>query len=113
GRVAGSLLRAAGVPELVTTTRQEYEALALKLARDPCELADFRQRVERARAGTPLFDTGRFTKNLEIAYRAMRDNYRVAREPRAFSVTSGDDRPRWINPSTGQTSSPEQVTFAQ
>lgn len=71
GRVAGSLLHAAGLPELVTQSLIDYEALALQLARDPRRLAELRQRLAVARGTAPLFDTDRFRRHLEAAYREM------------------------------------------
>jgi len=74
-RVAGSLVRASGVPELVTSSAEEYEALALKLASKPKQLAALRRRLERGRPSVPLFDIARFTKNLEAAYSRMWKQY--------------------------------------
>ena len=54
-RVAGSVLRAIGLPELITTSLADYEALALKLARDPAALSDLRRRLAANRATAPLF----------------------------------------------------------
>lgn len=71
GRVAASLLRAAGLPELVTDSRQDYQRLALQFARDPARLAFLRERLQRQRAGCALFDTGRYCRHLEQAYRQM------------------------------------------
>jgi len=76
-RVAGSLLRAVGLPELVTTSLAEYEALALSLARDPDRLRRLRAKLHTNRLSFPLFDSRRFARNLEQAYLAMwvlRDN---------------------------------------
>ena len=53
GRVAASLLRAVGLPELVTTSLDEYEALALRLAQDPAQLRAIRQRLEANRLTHP------------------------------------------------------------
>lgn len=64
-RVAASVLHAADLPELVTTTREEYAALALALASDPARLAALKARVAAARHGSALFDTRRYTRNLE------------------------------------------------
>ncbi len=69
GRVAASMLTAMGVPELVTETMQDYEAMALTLARDPARLAALRARLDPAAA--PLFDTQHFARDLEAAYRGM------------------------------------------
>ncbi len=64
-RVSGSHLRAIGVPELVTHSLAEYEALALRLARDPARLAEFRTRLAVNRGTHPLFDTSGYTRALE------------------------------------------------
>jgi protein O-GlcNAc transferase len=71
GRVAASLLTAAGLPELVTETVQDYEALALALARDPARLTALRDKLALNRATAPLFDTPRLARDLESAYREM------------------------------------------
>ena len=70
-RVAASLLKSANMPELIAADLAEYEALALKLARDPALLAQIRQKLVSGRDGVALFDTLRFTRNLETAYIAM------------------------------------------
>ena len=73
GRVAASLCRAAGVPELVTESLEEYERLALALAADPGKRLALRQRLVEARANQPYFDTAGFTAYLEDLYRRMWD----------------------------------------
>jgi len=69
GRVAASLLKAAGLDELVTENLADYEARALELAQDPVQLQALKDRLAGATA--PLFDTARFTRNLETAYDKM------------------------------------------
>ena len=71
GRVTGSLLRAAGLPELVTHSLEEYQAMALRLAQQPEELATLRQRLRAARQTQPYFDMPRFTRDLENLYQRM------------------------------------------
>lgn len=71
GRVAASLLHAVGLPELVTHSLEEYAALALRLARQPEELKRLSRQLEMARETAPLFDTVRFTKDLEALYEQM------------------------------------------
>ena len=68
GRVAASLLHAVGMPELVTNSLDEYEALALALARDPGRRATLRHRLEQGRTTAPLFDSRRFTAAIEAAF---------------------------------------------
>jgi predicted O-linked N-acetylglucosamine transferase (SPINDLY family) len=89
-RMAGSLITAAGLPELVTYSLAEYEALAVRLATEPGLLSDVQHRLIRGRAMAPLFDMGRFTANLERAYRAIQD-IRLAGEPPRFIAVEPDD----------------------
>lgn len=70
-RVAGSLLQAAGLPELVTHTVADYEQLALALARDPARLAALKARLLERQRDSALFDVDAFTRHLETAYIAM------------------------------------------
>jgi predicted O-linked N-acetylglucosamine transferase (SPINDLY family) len=70
-RMAASLLHAIGLPELVTSTQQEYEDLAVALARDPSRYAELRHRLQRNLQTTPLFNTQKFTRQLESAYSAI------------------------------------------
>jgi predicted O-linked N-acetylglucosamine transferase (SPINDLY family) len=71
GRVAASMLTAAGLPELITETAEEYEQLALALARDPARLTALRDRLTANRHIAPLFDTVRLARELEAAYQKM------------------------------------------
>nr|HPR44293.1 hypothetical protein [Ottowia sp.] len=68
GRMAASLLDAVGLPELITRDAAAYEQMALKLATTPELLRELRERLERHRATSPLFNTARFTRHLERAY---------------------------------------------
>ena len=70
-RVSASLLEAVELPELVTDDLEAYEALALRLAQHPDELAALREKLTANRRTTPLFDTPRFVRDLERAYEAM------------------------------------------
>jgi predicted O-linked N-acetylglucosamine transferase (SPINDLY family) len=70
-RVAASVLKAADLEELIARDLKDYEALALRLARDPDALAAIRSKLAASRDSVPLFDTARFTRNLEAAYAAM------------------------------------------
>jgi protein O-GlcNAc transferase len=71
GRVAAGLLYAAGLPELVTASLVEYQELALALAGAPERLAAIKEKLKRNRDSHPLFDTMRFTRDLEHAYTIM------------------------------------------
>jgi predicted O-linked N-acetylglucosamine transferase (SPINDLY family) len=80
-RVGASLLSAVGLPELITTTEAQYEALAIELARDPARLAVLRARLAGNRLSAPLFDTPRFTRHLESAYLQMHQRSRQLLQP--------------------------------
>ncbi len=81
GRVAASLLNAIGLPELVTSTMQAYKELAISLAANPAQLALIKRKLVDNRLTTPLFDTKRYTRNIEAAYTAMYERYRAGLSP--------------------------------
>lgn len=85
-RVAAALLSAVGLPELITDTLQDYEALALRLARDADLLGSLRAKLARNLATTPLYDTARYCRHLEAAYATMRQRSRNGQAPVDFAV---------------------------
>ena len=86
GRVAASLLLAAGLPELVTQSAEDYENMALKLSHSPDLLKSLRDRLTANRATAPLFDTARTTQHMEAAYRQMLENWERGNPARSFAV---------------------------
>lgn len=87
-RVAASLLQAAGLAELITESRDDYAALALALARDPVRLGKLRARLEQNRRTCPLFDTARYTRDLESAFSAAIDREAAGLAPQDISVAA-------------------------
>ena len=87
-RVGASLLQSVGLSDLIARTPEEYEAIALRLAGDPAALAGVRDRLAKANAASPLFDTARFVRHLEAAYRTMWESYVAGRPPQPFSVSA-------------------------
>ncbi|HLY16362.1 MAG TPA: tetratricopeptide repeat protein [Bryobacteraceae bacterium] len=78
-RVAGSLLHAVGLPELVTHSLSDYATLAAQLAHEPARLAAIRERLQTNRLSAPLFDCRRCTRHLEAAFAQMwRDKFKTA-----------------------------------
>ena len=77
-RVAGSLLHAAGVPELVTQSFSEMERFAIDLASTPAKLTEIRSRLAANRDSCALFDSPRFVRGLEAAYDSLWSNLIVA-----------------------------------
>jgi len=90
GRVAASLLRAVGLPELITDSLQDYESLALTLARDRALLQSYRDRLIREPARLPLFDTVRTTRQIEVAYEEMVSRWTKDAVPASFAVLDTD-----------------------
>src|SRR4029078_3984257 len=86
GRLAASLLHAIGLPEMVTHSLGDYEALALRLARDPLALPAIRAKLARNRNTCPLFDTARFTLHLDTAFRTMVTRRERRDMPASFAV---------------------------
>jgi predicted O-linked N-acetylglucosamine transferase (SPINDLY family) len=80
-RVAASLLNAIHLPELIAHTLEDYERLAIELARNPGKLAEIKRKLEANRPTTPLFDTGLFTKHLEAAYTRIHERYHANLSP--------------------------------
>jgi protein O-GlcNAc transferase len=86
GRVAGSLLHAVGLPELVTASLDDYEALAHDLATNRARLAEFRDRLVAKRDRCTLFDAERFRRHIEAAYETMWQRFARGHSPVAFDV---------------------------
>jgi protein O-GlcNAc transferase len=86
GRVAASLNRAIGLSELIVPSLEEYENLALTLAKDPARISALKATLAGNRGTHPLFDTRRFARNIEAAYRLMWERYRRGEPPACFAV---------------------------
>jgi predicted O-linked N-acetylglucosamine transferase (SPINDLY family) len=86
GRVAASLLTAAGLPELITRSAAEYEAMAQNFAAAPALLLKIREALTRNRESCALFDTVRMTRNLEAAYVKMCECHQRGETPASFGL---------------------------
>jgi predicted O-linked N-acetylglucosamine transferase (SPINDLY family) len=86
GRVAASLLTTLGLPELVTNSRQDYEALALEFARNPKALAEVRTKLASNLRTHALFNSSHACRNIETAYRTMWERHLRGDPPIPFSV---------------------------
>ena len=85
-RMAGSLLKAIGLPELITDGLDAYEQRALELATNERMMAEIRAKLASNRATHPLFDTDRFTRHIEAAYVTMWERYQRGEPPASFAV---------------------------
>jgi predicted O-linked N-acetylglucosamine transferase (SPINDLY family) len=90
-RYAASLLFAIDLPELVTKTQVDFEARAIELATNPVKLKQIKDKLERNRLATPLFDTPRFSKIMEAAYIKMYERYVADVPPDHIYITDFND----------------------
>jgi protein O-GlcNAc transferase len=88
GRVAASLLNAVELPELVATTIEQYEEIAVQLAENPELLRTIKRKLDTNRLKTTLFDTRAFTKHLEVAYTTVLERHRAGLATQTIYVTS-------------------------
>src|SRR5262249_13997811 len=86
GRAAAGVLSAIGLPELVVDSAEAYEAMALKLAREPQTLAALRAKLAAHRESAPLFDGARFARHVDAAFVAMHERAQRREAPAHFDV---------------------------
>ena len=91
-RVAGSLLNAIELPELVKDTQTDYEVLAIELATNPAKLKAIKGKLEKNRLTTPLFDTAVFAKHIETAYSKMYEQYQADLLPEHIYINDVDTK---------------------
>lgn len=85
-RMASSILNSVGLNKLVTKSLKEYEDMAVDLANNPDKVRSLKEELQANRKNCPLFDTEKFTKNLEKSYKLMWDNYINERSVASFKV---------------------------
>ncbi|WP_201099205.1 tetratricopeptide repeat protein [Thiocystis minor] len=90
GRVAASLLTAAGMPELIVDTLDAYERQASHLATHPEALAAIRRKLQAAKQSAAFYSTERFARNLESLYRRMLDRSRQELPPALLHPIQAD-----------------------
>lgn len=88
GRVGASLLHAVGLPELVMSTMEQYEAEAVSLGRSPSTHAALRDRLSSLRHSAALFDAARHTRELESAYEIMWSRCRSGLPAAPFQIAA-------------------------
>jgi predicted O-linked N-acetylglucosamine transferase (SPINDLY family) len=86
GRVAGSLLSAIDMPELIAASLEEYEHRALAMIRAPERLRAMRRKIEQKRDMNSLFDLPKLTREIERAYERMWQRWLAGGEPQAFAI---------------------------
>ena len=99
-RMSASILTAVGMPELIANSIEEFKRIAVQTALDPGRLARLRKKLAQNRLTDPLFDTPRFTSNLEQAFSRMWQIFQSGSKACQFEVKetawsgSQDDRPK-------------------
>nr|WP_254868584.1 glycosyltransferase [Phaeobacter sp. HF9A] len=87
-RVAGSILQAAGLPDLVTQSEKKYFEVALRIAQEPDYLADIRNRIAAARENAPLFDTAGYTRDFERLLEHAFEHYLNGNAPKSMAISA-------------------------
>ena len=87
-RVAASLLRAAGMNELVASSPDDYEEIALRLACNPGALTALRERMKVSEKRAALFDSTRFCRKLEAGFSAMWERHRKGLAPADLTISA-------------------------
>ena len=80
-RMGASIVNALNLPELITNSLEEYEALAIELAINPDKLKAIKEKLVANLSTAPLYDTKLFTKNLESAYTQMYERHHKGLKP--------------------------------
>ena len=80
-RMGASIVNAVNLPELITSSSEEYEALAIELATNPNKYKAIKEKLQSNLSTAPLFDTKLFTSNIESAYTQMYDRHHKGLEP--------------------------------
>jgi predicted O-linked N-acetylglucosamine transferase (SPINDLY family) len=83
-RVASSLLRAAGLPQLIAPDIPAYEDIAVGFAQHPERLRELKRELSEKRRTCALFDAPRYVRHLESAYEKMFDIAQRGEPPRSF-----------------------------
>lgn len=89
GRVAASLLKTIGLPELITESLIDYENMAVALADDSSLLSGLREKLKVNRDSSPLYKTAEFCQNLEFAYSTMWGRSQNGEKPSSFQINRG------------------------
>jgi predicted O-linked N-acetylglucosamine transferase (SPINDLY family) len=85
-RVAGSLLLAMDLPELIADTQTDFESKAIQYAKDPVALANIKRKLSGNLSTSPLFNAQLFTRHIEQAYRVMHARQQSDLAPEHFAV---------------------------
>jgi len=86
GRVAASLLHAAGLPELVAHSIEEYEEMAVRVGGDANYRSHLKVKLRQRRESCALFDSPRYVRHMEWAYDEMWRRFVANEKPTLMEV---------------------------
>jgi predicted O-linked N-acetylglucosamine transferase (SPINDLY family) len=89
-RVTASLLSAVGLTELIISSQEEYEAMAIELGKNPKKLKAIKDKLAKNLPSAPLYDTPLFTTHLESAYKTMYEKYQQGLETNHIYVQNSN-----------------------
>jgi predicted O-linked N-acetylglucosamine transferase (SPINDLY family) len=69
--MAGSLLNAIGLPDLVTENLADYEKLAVTLGRNPARVKSIRRYLNEHGRSSPLFDLPQIVRDIESEFERL------------------------------------------
>jgi predicted O-linked N-acetylglucosamine transferase (SPINDLY family) len=95
-RLGASVLDAAGLPELIMHSLDQYKSRAIELATDRAAFAALRAKLKRTLPGSALMDMQGRTRELEAAYLEMVKRQRAGLTPEAFHVKAIPQRLNWF-----------------
>ena len=85
-RMAGSILTAANLTELITYSERDYESMAIDLASNPKKLKIIKEKLENSLIKTPLYDIALFTKSLEFSFKEIYKREKNGSKPKNIYV---------------------------
>jgi predicted O-linked N-acetylglucosamine transferase (SPINDLY family) len=91
-RVAASLINSVNLPELITETQEQYEVMAIGLAKDKEKLKLIREKLKNNLPLSPLYDTPLYVKQLESAYEEMFERSQNGLGPDHIYVELNDEK---------------------
>ncbi|MFO1286471.1 MAG: acetylglucosamine transferase [Rubrivivax sp.] len=109
-RMAGSLLNAVGLPDLVTTSLAEYEKLAITLGRTPARVATLKRYLAEHGRASPLFDVPRLVRDIEGEFERLARAARAAPESLAARAASDASAARAVPDSSSARAAPRGRT---
>ena len=89
-RMGASILKSINMPELIANSQNEYESLAIELAKNPKKMSEIKAKLAKNIKTAPLFNSQLFTKHLESAYSIIYERHHEGLEPDHIYVSNSN-----------------------